>query len=147
MSGPSAARESTAGEADQTDQPRWWGEWLGLPAEGVGSVAGFGRRCAGLFVDWLPCTVAAQLLTTNPAMSALALFAAYTLVAVALFGRTAGHAVAGIRVTVVGGGRVGFGPAAIRTVLLCLAVPPLVINADGRGWHDRATNTVVLRTR
>jgi hypothetical protein len=29
------------------------GERYGLPAEGVGSVAGFGRRLAGVAVDWL----------------------------------------------------------------------------------------------
>jgi uncharacterized RDD family membrane protein YckC len=26
-------------------------------------------------------------------------------------------------------------------------VPPLVRDVDGRGWHDRAAGTVVVRTR
>jgi uncharacterized RDD family membrane protein YckC len=35
----------------------------------------------------------------------------------------------------------------IRTVLLCLVIPPVVYDADGRGLHDRAAGTIVLRTR
>jgi hypothetical protein len=46
-----------------------------------------------------------------------------------------------------GGHRAGFGAAVIRTVLLCLLIPPLVYNTDNRGLHDRAANTIVLRTR
>lgn len=110
-------------------------------------MAGFPRRCLGIFVDWLPCTVVAQLFTTNPGVSALALFAVYTVAAVAVFGRTIGHAVVGVRVATVDGDRVGFGAAVVRTVLLCLAIPPLMLNADGRGWHDRPARTVVVRTR
>jgi uncharacterized sporulation protein YeaH/YhbH (DUF444 family) len=43
--------------------------------------------------------------------------------------------------------RAGFTAAVIRTVLLCLLIPPVVYNADGRGLHDRAAGTIVLRTR
>jgi uncharacterized RDD family membrane protein YckC len=98
-------------------------------------------------IDWLPCAVAAQLLTSNPAFSALALFAAVTAVSIGIAGRTPGHAVAGLRVAFLDGRRVGFGAGVIRTVLLCLVIPPMVYNADGRGLHDRAAGTVVLRTR
>jgi hypothetical protein len=35
----------------------------------------------------------------------------------------------------------------IRTVLLCLVIPPVVYDADGRCLHDRAAGTIVLRTR
>jgi hypothetical protein len=31
--------------------------------------------------------------------------------------------------------------------LLALVIPALARDADGRGWHDRATRTVVVRTR
>jgi uncharacterized RDD family membrane protein YckC len=34
-----------------------------------------------------------------------------------------------------------------RTALVFLIVPPLVVNADGRGLHDRLCRTIVLRTR
>nr|MDQ3826417.1 RDD family protein [Actinomycetota bacterium] len=45
------------------------------------------------------------------------------------------------------GRRAGFAAAVIRTVLLCLLIPPVVYNTDGRGLHDRAAGTIVLRTR
>lgn len=110
-------------------------------------MAGFGSRILAVFIDWLPCVVVAQLLTKNPDFSALALFAAITAVSVGITGRTVGHAVAGLRVAMLDGRRAGFGAAVIRTVLLCLVIPPLVYNADNRGLHDRAANTLVLRAR
>jgi uncharacterized RDD family membrane protein YckC len=45
------------------------------------------------------------------------------------------------------GRRAGFTAAVIRTMLLCLVIPPVVYNTDGRGLHDRAAGTIVLRTR
>jgi uncharacterized RDD family membrane protein YckC len=118
-----------------------------LPEYGPGSAAEFGRRILAIMIDWLPCSVAAQLLTSNPAFSALALFAAITVLSIGVAGRTVGHAVAGVRVGLLDGRRAGFGAAVIRTVLLCLLIPPVVYNADGRGLHDRAAGTIVLRTR
>ena len=123
------------------------GQRLGLPERGPGSVAGFGSRFAAIAVDWLPCLVVANLLTTNPEFSTLALFAALTALSVGLTGRSPGHAALKLRVATLDRKRVGFGAAVIRTVLLCLAVPPLAYNSDGRGLHDRAAGTVVLRTR
>jgi uncharacterized RDD family membrane protein YckC len=118
-----------------------------LPEAGPGSAAGFGPRALAILVDWLPCSIAAQLLTDNPAFSALALFAALTALSIGVWGRTPGHALAGLRVAQLDGRRAGFGAAVIRTVLLCLLIPPLVYDVDGRGLHDRAAATVVLRTR
>jgi uncharacterized RDD family membrane protein YckC len=129
---------------DGQDYP---GQRLGLPEHGPGSAGGFGPRILALVVDWLPCSVAAQLLTKNPAFSALVLFAAITVLSVGMAGRTVGHAVAGLRVALLDGQRAGFTAAVIRTVLLCLLIPPVVYNADGRGLHDRAAGTIVLRTR
>jgi uncharacterized RDD family membrane protein YckC len=142
LSGASAA----ADEPSETPQG-YRGERLGLPESGPGSAAGFGSRALAIMVDWLPCSVAAQLLTANPAFSALALFAALTALTIAIWGRTPGHAVAGLRVAQLDGARAAFGAAVIRTVLLCLLLPPLVYDIDGRGLHDKAVGTVVLRTR
>ncbi|MDQ3763590.1 MAG: RDD family protein [Actinomycetota bacterium] len=132
---------------EDTGQQDYPGQQLGLPEHGPGSAAGFGPRILAIVIDWLPCSVAAQLLTHNPAFSALALFAAITALSVGFAGRTLGHAVAGLRVALLDGRRAGFGAAVIRTVLLCLLIPPVVYNADGRGLHDRAAGTIVLRTR
>ncbi len=135
--------DSTAATGGQ-DYP---GQRLGLGQHGPGSAAGFGLRILAIVIDWLPCSVAAQLLTRNPAFSALALFAAVTALSITIAGRTVGHAVAGLRVALLDGHRAGFAAAVIRTVLLCLLIPPVVYDADGRGLHDKAAGTIVLRTR
>lgn len=97
--------------------------------------------------DWLPCYLVAQLFTSNPATSTLAIFALLTAASVTLAGRSPGHALVGLRVSMLDGQRAGLAAGLIRTVLICLVIPPLVYNADGRGLHDRAAGTVVLRTR
>ncbi|HEX2263879.1 MAG TPA: hypothetical protein VHH53_10415 [Pseudonocardiaceae bacterium] len=140
-------RESADGSAAGTAGQDYPGQRLGLPAHGPGSAAGFGPRILAIMIDWLPCAAAAQLLTDNPSFSALALFAAVTALSIGVAGRTVGHAVAGLRVGLLDGRRAGFGAGVIRTVLLCLVIPPVVYDADGRGLHDRAAGTIVLRTR
>jgi uncharacterized RDD family membrane protein YckC len=144
LSGPPGSPEDPAADTGGQHYP---GQRLGLPKQGPGSAAGFGPRILAIVIDWLPCAVAAQLLTSNPAFSALALFAAVTAASIGIAGRTPGHAVAGLRVALLDGRRAGFGAGVIRTVLLCLVIPPVVYNADGRGLHDRAVGTIVLRTR
>lgn len=123
------------------------GQRLGLPRSGAGSAAGLGVRAGALLIDWLPASILAQVLTENPGFSALVLFAVLRVLTVGTIGRSIGHSVLGIRVARLDGRPAGPGPAVLRTVLTCLVVPPLVYNSDGRGLHDRAAGTVVLRTR
>lgn len=137
----------THGHPEDGAEQEYRGQRLGLPERGPGSVAGFGPRIGAILIDWLPCSVAAQLFTANPAFSALVLFAALTVFSIGLFGRTPGHAVAGLRVARMDGRSAGLSAAMLRTVLLCLVIPPVVYDADGRGLHDRAAGTVVLRAR
>lgn len=40
---------------------------------------------------------------------------------------------------------IGILPSAIRTVLLCLVLPAVVWDGDGRGLHDRAAGTAIVR--
>ena len=37
--------------------------------------------------------------------------------------------------------------ALLRTALIALVLPPLFRDDDGRGWHDLAARSVVVRTR
>jgi uncharacterized RDD family membrane protein YckC len=39
----------------------------------------------------------------------------------------------------------GFLPAAIRTALVFLVVPAVLLDRDGEGLHDKAAGTIVLR--
>ena len=131
------------------------GDRFGLPARGIGSVAGFGRRLAAITIDWLLGYGIAALLagpdalaTPNFSWTVLGVWFLLTALPVALFGASAGMTAVGIRVASIDSAAVvGVPRALLRTALIALVVPPLVRDADGRGWHDRATRTIVLRTR
>lgn len=142
------------GASVATDGPHR-GERLGLPATGVSSVAGLGRRSAALAIDWLLAYGIAALLTGPGALAdpnlgwyVLGVWFLLTAVPVAVFGASTGMVALGIRVASLGSAAViGVPRALLRTALIALVLPPLARDADGRGWHDRATRTVVVRTR
>ena len=71
-----------------------------------------------------------------------------TAVPVAVFGASAGMTALGIRVASLDSAAViGVPRALLRTALIALVLPALARDEDGRGWHDRATRTVVVRSR
>ncbi|MFF4417294.1 RDD family protein [Streptosporangium sp. NPDC001559] len=126
------------------------GERLGLPQEGSGSVAGFGRRIGALVIDWLICTwaITQGLLRIDPTHQSwvpVAVLAAEYLLLAGTMGMTFGMRLTGIRIAALNGGRAPFPSIVVRTVLLCLAVPALIWDRDQRGLHDRAAATVVVR--
>jgi len=120
------------------------GEKFGLPESGPRSVSGMGRRLGALFIDWLLCVFIATALL-HSRYWALALFAAEIYILTVLTGTTIGKRAFGIRVARLDGGRIGAGWGLVRTVLLLCVVPPLVLDSDRRGLHDKAANTIVLR--
>jgi uncharacterized RDD family membrane protein YckC len=131
------------------------GERLGLPAEGASSVAGLGRRFAALAIDWLLAYGIAALLSgpgalgdPNLGWSVLGIWYVLTAVPVAVFGASAGMIALGIRVASLDSAAVvGVPRALLRTAMIALVLPALARDEDGRGWHDRATRTVVVRSR
>lgn len=131
------------------------GERFGMPPTGAGSVAGFGRRLGAVTVDWFLSLFGAGLFTgddpfgggSNLSWIVLGVWFVLTATAVAAFGITPGMAVVGIRVAPLDSTLVGVPRALLRTALLALVIPALARDGDGRGWHDRATRTVVVRTR
>jgi uncharacterized RDD family membrane protein YckC len=127
------------------------GERMGLPEEGPGSVAGYGRRFVALVVDWLLALLVAQILSAalhwSPSVRGfvtLAIFGVLSWLLIGIFGTTVGKRLAGLRVAVPRGGRVGLLWAFERAVLLVLLVPAVLWDRDHRGLHDRAANTVVV---
>lgn len=121
------------------------GQRLGRPEHGPGAVAGLGRRTVALLVDW-----GLSLLIANAALgtprAALAVFAVEQAVLVGTLGSAVGHRLVGLRVVRCDSAAAGPGRAVLRTALLCLAIPPLIMDADQRGLHDRAAGTVVVRS-
>src|SRR4051794_12369384 len=133
------------------------GERFGVPRTGPGSAAGFGRRLAAVTVDWFLALFIAGLFTgpdplatgsgSNAQWIVLGVWFLITALAVAAFGITPGMAVLGLRVASLDSTLVGVPRAVLRTALLALVIPALARDGDGRGWHDRASRTIVVRTR
>jgi uncharacterized RDD family membrane protein YckC len=144
LSGPKAAVEDMGGDFGYP------GEQLGLPRQGSGSIARFGRRLGALAVDWTACLLIAYGLITGGDLTragdwALAVFVVLGLLTVGTVGSTPGKRLLGLRVVAEGGGRLGFGRVVLRTLLLALAIPALVWDRDGRGLHDRLARAVQVR--
>jgi uncharacterized RDD family membrane protein YckC len=140
LSGPRAAAEA---EGVRLGYP---GERLGLPAEGVGSVASFPRRIGAVFVDWVLSLLIARGFLGGSEWATLAVFGVANLILVGTLGAGVGGRLFRIRVAALDRGHPGPIAVLIRTVLLCLAIPALIWDRDGRGLHDKAAGTVVLRT-
>lgn len=122
-----------------------------MPPAGSGALAPWGRRLVAVVVDWLLCELiavgllGAELGKGGPgSFLPLAVFAVENLLLVSTLGSTVGHRLMGLRVRQVGP---GFFPlqVAVRTALLCLFLPALFTDADGRGLHDRAAGTAIVR--
>ena len=129
-------------------QGRVRGAALGLPASGPGSVAGFGVRAVAFVVDALvAAVVAAAAVQGLPENWSLLSFGLITVVSLVLVGRTPGQALLRLQLAHPRQGeRVALWRAVVRTALLMLLVPALVVDGDGRGLHDRLTRTAVIRS-
>lgn len=141
------------------------GSRLGLPPQGAGSLAGMGRRIGGLIVDWVACQAIGYALFDGHPLAAVIIFAVENLLLVGTVGGTVGHRLFGLRVRrlqaprslmiggVDGDDRPDPGPdvppnllnAVVRTTLLCLVIPAVIWDADGRGLHDRLAGTAIVR--
>jgi hypothetical protein len=131
-------------------EPRWPGERLGLPAAGPRSIARFGRRIAALAIDWaIAWVLSVALFPVRPwqpnSWATLAIFAGAQLFFLWIVNGGVGHLLLGMRVVPVVPGRLGLWRPVVRTVLLCLAVPALIWDADHRGLHDRLAGTMLVR--
>ena len=120
-------------------------------AEGVtvGQPATFGRRFAAVTVDWLLSFLVAGLFTTGatPGLWVTAVFFLEYTFFTGLFGQTPGMRLLGLACVRLDDGRpLGLARAAQRAFLLNLVVPAVIFDKDGRGLHDRAAGSVVVRT-
>ena len=146
-----------AAGVDTRPEGGWRGRRWGLPPEGPGAVATTGSRVAAFALDvvfsaFIGAFVNALL--TDPTDTQRTLvsngaFALQVLLLTALTGQSLGKRVLGIRVVRLAerDGPPGFLPAAIRTALVMLVIPAVFLDRDGRGLHDKAAGTLVVRTR
>ena len=148
VSGPRAALDAAGIDIG------YRGERLGLPPEGVGSVAGYGRRFGALFIDWIASALGARLLfpqfsygTQQSGVATLIVFFIMKSALTMLGGASFGQRILGIRVIALGKPYVNPWRALLRTLLICLVIPAVIWDRDGRGLQDRAAGTVVVKAR
>jgi uncharacterized RDD family membrane protein YckC len=137
-------------DASPPSQERVRGASLGLPAEGPGSLAAFGSRAVAFVVDVIGAALIAGLFTAPdlPGNWSLLAFAVLTVGSLVISGQTPGMRLLGLRMAHPRpGGRLALWRAVVRTGLLMLLVPALVVDSNGRGLHDRLTGTAVVRDR
>ena len=136
------------GDAQPPSQQRPRGAALGLPADGPGSLASFGSRIGAFLVDAVAAALVAGLVTAPslPGNWSLVPFGLITVGTLVAFGQTPGMRLLGLRLAHPRAGeRLALWRAVVRTGLLMLLVPALLVDADGRGLHDRLTDTAVVR--
>jgi uncharacterized RDD family membrane protein YckC len=134
---------------DEAPPARARGAALGLPREGPGSLAGFGHRVGAFAVDAIASALVTALFTAPdpPGNWSLLTFAVMTVVFLVATGQTPGMRLLGLRLAhPQQGRRLALWRAVVRTGLLVLLLPALVVDGDGRGLHDRLTGTAVIRT-
>jgi uncharacterized RDD family membrane protein YckC len=137
-------------DAAPPSQPRVRGASLGLPPSGPGSLATFSTRVVAYLADALIAAVVAALFTAPelPGNWSLLPFGLIYVVTLVAFGQTPGMRLLGLRLAHPREGqRLAVWRAVVRTALLMLLLPALVVDADGRGLHDRLTDTAVVREK
>ncbi|GAA3223041.1 RDD family protein [Dactylosporangium siamense] len=113
------------------------------------TAASLSRRFGALLVDWLLCLLISRAFADPveaPWLAPGLLLVVYGLF-VGFFAQTLGMRIFSIRcVSMATGGPIGVPRAILRGALLLLAVPALIMDKDGRGWHDKAAGSWVVTT-
>ena len=149
---------SSAGRAAGSSAPAgtsYVGERLGLPAEGPGAVASWGRRILALSVDWVASLLVTLMLTGGAALGShgwqvwlpMLVFLVEASLLTPLAGGSFGQVLTRLAVVHPNCRPVSLLAALLRTALICLVVPPLIYNKDRRGLHDLVLGTVTVRRR
>ena len=141
--------------SDAPAGPSYAGQRLGLPEEGRGSVAGWGRRIVALFVDWFASILVAGAVVGPGVLSSrgweawvpMLVFLLEGTVLTPLAGGSFGQLLLRVAVVRLDRRPVTLLGALLRTFLICLVVPPVIYNRDRRGLHDLVLGTVTVRRR
>jgi uncharacterized RDD family membrane protein YckC len=147
---------SDSAKSTPADAATWRGEQLRLPQSGEGSLAGFGSRLGAFLIDSLLATAVAAFFVRNrghdlasrlPGSWSLLAFMVGYVGGLLFAGRTIGMLAFGLRVVRVDA-HAAVGPirAVVRAALLAALFPALITDRDGRGLHDRLTDTAVIRS-
>lgn len=116
--------------------------------------AGLGRRLAAIALDWAAAIVVARLVlpgaaygSSESALATLAIFFVEVALFTWLMASSFGQRIVGIAVVGIDGNRLGLWKSIVRTLLICLVIPALVYNSQGRGLQDIVAGSIVLMRR
>ena len=114
--------------------------------------AGLGRRAGAIVIDWAASTLLSLVIfrgatygSPESSFGILGIFAVEVIVLTWLTTASFGQRIVGICVLTVYGGRLSLWRVALRTLLICLVIPAVVYDSDGRGLHDRIVGSRVFR--
>lgn len=146
LSGPKAALE------EQGLDFGYPGERFGLPKSGAGSAARFGRRILALALDWFAAILVTNLVfpdfvygEADFGAAVLAVFALEVTLLTATTGSSFGYKILGLRLISVSAAPLNFLKILVRTALLCLVIPAMIWDRDGRGLHDKIVGSIVMK--
>jgi len=116
-------------------------------------LAGLGRRVIALVIDWLIAALSVMAVADvsyppEGLQQNLIITAAYVVevgLLVGLLGFSIGKRIVGIKVENPDGRPPGPLYGLLRALMVCLIIPPIVQNSEGRGLHDVLTNTRQVR--
>lgn len=113
---------------------------------------GMGRRFVALVIDWVVAILIARVifpmagyLSDDGSFAILAVFALEIIVLTWLTTASFGQTIMRLRVVRTDGSRLPLWRVALRTLLLCLVIPAVIYDSNGRGLHDRAAGSIVIR--
>ena len=114
-----------------------------------GQVAGRGRRLGAITIDWFACLFIAKLAAPTLQLGEapflpLVIFFLEVTVFTWFFAASFGQRLLGIEVLGIHGQRLMVWRIAVRTFLICLVLPAVIYDSQGRGLHDRAVGSVAI---
>ena len=120
-----------------------------MSVELPGEVASLVRRAGALIIDWVACLLVAKLVA--PALELgeapflpLAIFFVEVTLLTWFVAASFGQRVLGIEVICIDGQRLMLWRIALRTLLICLVIPAVIFDSQGRGLHDRTVGSVAI---
>lgn len=116
------------------------------------SYASVGRRLGALVIDWFASLGIALLVfrdfaygTPDSMLATTGVFYAEIVLFTFLISCSFGQRLLSMRVVNLNGGRLSLWRIMLRTLLILLVIPALVMDSDGRGLHDRIVGSRVIR--
>lgn len=112
--------------------------------------AGLGRRVVAVTIDWAASLAITSLFlpigqSLDSSLLTLVIFFVEVTLLTWLMGASFGQVLMRLRVQRVDGGRLSLWRVAVRTLMICLVIPAVVFDPDGRGLHDRLVGSRVMR--